>query len=708
VSTPQAAETFRELRAVVLSSLNPDGRCTEALEPPSRLAFLQYTSGSTKEPRGVMVTQTSVMTNLDLIEQAFEPDSSSIGLNWLPMHHDMGLIGAMLQPFYTGFPTHLMSPRAFLAQPMSWLKAITKLGATISGGPSFAYELCVARAADAPIRELDLSTLRVMFCGAEPIRVAALQAFATHFAQAGFDARALYCCYGLAESTLFVTGAKVGAGLETTSWEPGSAARDEAAAIRLPDRLAACGHPRGDTEVRVVDPLRGTEVAPGEVGEIWVRGGSVTEGYYGAPLETKQVFQRSLPSGEGPYLATGDLGLRRDGSLYVVGRSKDVLIVDAVKYLAHDIESTCRAVGGDAVRGALATELSDDARDLSGITLWLAIEPARRTRTSAVDVAEQIRKAVTAEFGVPVPRVALVPGKAFLRTSSGKLERSATLRELRGNPSYVHAHYTAEKGWRRACDVWRNIPVARPNARLRLFVLGAGGVGGSSYLPLVRAIPSSIEVALIHYPGRDPRRDEASFTRLPEMVKALEACFAQWAPGPYVLFGHSIGGLIAFELARRLCRSGLPPHALVIASCSEPSTIPEAAKSSYRLPPPEFDAYVRALGVLPEALRARAAPLPEALVSMLRADLELHDTAQLQPLPRLSLPGLLLCGADDHAVRPHNLEGWGAHFDIKPRLVEVPGNHFFPQDNPEQTVEAMADFLSIVAQSAARGADALE
>jgi surfactin synthase thioesterase subunit len=551
-----------------------------------------------------------------------------------------------------------------------------------------------------------LSTLKVMFCGAEPIRVDVLEAFARHFAPTGFDSRALYCCYGLAESTLFVTGAKVSAGLE--SWQPdaAAAAQSEAAAIRLPGRLAACGYPRGDSDVRVVDPQARHEVPSGEVGEIWVRGASITDGYYDAPHETERVFRRYLSSGEGPFLATGDLGVRRHGALYVVGRSKDVLIVDAVKYVAHDIESTCRAAGGGAVGGALATELGDDAPGLAGIALWLAIDPARRSRTAAVTLGEHVRKAVSVEYGLPVPRVAIVPSKALLRTSSGKLERSATIRELRAHPEFVQAHYTAERGWQRACDVWRSIPSPRPEARLRLFVLGAGGVGWSSYLPLVRAMPTAVEVVVINYPGREPRRNEPSFTRLPEMVKALEECFVQWAPAPYVLLGHSMGGLIAFELARRLCRTGVPPQGVVLASCSEPSTIPQAAKSSYLLEPAQFDAYVRSLDVLPKNMCARGAPLPEALVSMLRADLELHDTAQIHASPRLAVPGLLLAGAQDLAVRTHHVEGWVKYFDIKPRLVEVQGGHFFPQDNPGQTVEALGEFLATVAHSAAQAAAA--
>ncbi|HVR10131.1 MAG TPA: fatty acyl-AMP ligase, partial [Thermoanaerobaculia bacterium] len=315
----------------------------ERLPAGFETAFLQYTSGSTADPKGVAVTHDNLLHNEEMIRRAFEQDERSVVVGWLPLYHDMGLIGNVLQPLYLGAQAVLMSPLSFLQRPRRWLEAITRYRATTSGGPNFAYELCVRRIGATDRGSLDLSSWRVAFNGAEPVRARTLAAFAEAFAGCGFRQEAFYPCYGLAEATLFATGGAAGAAplvsrFVATALEENRVVAAAAAAGSRP--LVSCGHPWMGQEVAVVEPASRRRCAADQVGEIWLAGPSVAQGYWGREETTAEEFRGRL-AGEpasGPFLRTGDLGFLRDGELFVTGRAKELIILGGRNLYPQDVE----------------------------------------------------------------------------------------------------------------------------------------------------------------------------------------------------------------------------------------------------------------------------------------------------------------------------------------------------------------------------------
>ena len=309
------------------------------------IAFIQYTSGSTSIPKGVMVTHGNLLHNEAMIKDAFRQSEQSVIVGWLPLYHDMGLIGNVLQPLYLGARCILMSPVAFLQRPYRWLSAISRYRATTSGGPNFAYELCLRKISPEQRASLDLSSWEVAFNGAEPIRAATQESFAETFAACGFRPEAFQPCYGLAEATLLVTGkhrSELAAvkGFEQRALEQNLlrevAPEDEQARV-----LVSNGAPPSEQQVRIVNPETLIECAPDEVGEVWVSGSSVTRGYWNRPEETRQTFGAYLAdTGEGPFLRTGDMGFLRDAELFIAGRLKDLVIIRGLNHYPQDIELT--------------------------------------------------------------------------------------------------------------------------------------------------------------------------------------------------------------------------------------------------------------------------------------------------------------------------------------------------------------------------------
>jgi acyl-CoA synthetase (AMP-forming)/AMP-acid ligase II len=309
------------------------------------LAFLQYTSGSTGTPKGVMLSHSNLLHNSALIAYAFEHTRSSSGVFWLPSYHDMGLIGGILQPLYVGRPNVLMPPMAFIQKPFRWLQAISRYRGTTSGGPDFAFDLCVRKITPSERATLDLSSWTVAFSGAEPVRAETLDRFAGTFAPCGFRPEAFYPCYGLAEATLLVSGGYKtappivcwfdGKSLEADRVVPIAAGADGARA------LVGCGQSMPDQQTVIADPNRLTRMPAGRVGEVWVSGPSVAQGYWQRSDETEQTFRAYLQdTGEGPFLRTGDLGFTHDGELFVTGRLKDLVIVRGRNHYPQDIEAT--------------------------------------------------------------------------------------------------------------------------------------------------------------------------------------------------------------------------------------------------------------------------------------------------------------------------------------------------------------------------------
>ncbi|HEY6923203.1 MAG TPA: condensation domain-containing protein, partial [Steroidobacteraceae bacterium] len=420
-------------RAVGLATdrLESNGPHVESPVPAleNDLAFLQYTSGSTSTPKGVMVTHGNLVANSAYIRRAFALSAQGTrSVSWLPSYHDMGLIDGLLQPIYTGFPGYLLPAAVFFQQPLRWLEAIDRFGATHCGGPDFAYSLCVRATTPEQRKSLDLRRWSSAYNGAEPVRASTLDAFADAFAVSGFRKRAFYPCYGMAETTLMITGAELDAEpvesvLDAGALEAGMAS--EAAPGARITRLVSSGHLYDEMSIAVVDPASSERCAAGRIGENWVCGPSVAAGYWGRPEQTQETFGARLrPGGEGPYLRTGDLGFLRGGELYVTGRLKDVIILRGLNHYPQDIELTAETSHSGLRRACCAAfTVERDGQEHLVIVQEVERTWIRRLRDSGI--IDSLRRAVSLEHGIqPYAVVLLAPGR-ILKTSSGKIRRQA-------------------------------------------------------------------------------------------------------------------------------------------------------------------------------------------------------------------------------------------------------------------------------------------
>lgn len=376
----------------------------------SDLAFLQYTSGSTSQPRGVMLTHANLLHNLGGMYRWFaDSDADDLAVSWLPPYHDMGLIGGILEPLYAGFTSVLMSPLDFLRQPRRWLEAVSDYHATVSAAPNFGYEFCVRKIPEDQRAGLDLSSWRVAVNGAEPVRESTLDRFAEAFAPCGFDRNTFCPSYGLAEATLLVTTDAPGAPIRTTSLAG--------------DRRVACGTAIGQG-MAIVDQVTLRPVEPGTVGEIWVSGPSVAKGYWGRATETEGLFRARLPGDTRHYLRTGDLGaLDADGHLYVTGRLKDLVIIAGRNIYPQDVERAIEESHPAARPGCgAAFSVSRDDREV-----LVAVQEVTDSAAEVVaEVARAARIAVRAEYDVDLDDIVLVEARTIPKTSSGKIQRQAT------------------------------------------------------------------------------------------------------------------------------------------------------------------------------------------------------------------------------------------------------------------------------------------
>lgn len=390
------------------------------------LAFLQYTSGSTGMPKGVMVSHGNLLDNERMIAQAFDHTERTIVCGWLPLYHDMGLIGNVLQPLYLGVPCVLMSPIHFLQQPFRWLAAISRYRATTSGGPNFAYDLCVRHTTPEQRASLDLSCWTVAFNGAEPIHPGTLERFTHAFSGSGFRREALYPCYGLAEATLLVSG-----GNSTIPPVLRTIQKAELQQHRVltstetheeTQTLVGCGHARLEQQICIVNPESLRTCPAGHVGEVWVKGPSIAQGYWNRPEETAQTFEGyTSDTSEGPFLRTGDLGFVQDDELFITGRLKDLIIIRGRNHYPHDIELTAqgshpslRPEGG----AAFSVELDDDEQ----LVVVHEVE-ARRSSFDGEAVIAAILQQVAEQHEVQVYAVVLIKPGTLPKTSSGKVQR---------------------------------------------------------------------------------------------------------------------------------------------------------------------------------------------------------------------------------------------------------------------------------------------
>lgn len=389
------------------------------------LALLQFTSGSTGEARGVMVTHGQLLHNLQAQEAAFELTPDDVCVSWLPFSHDMGLIFSALAMLYVGGRTILMAPAHFAERPVRWLRAISRYGGTVSAAPNFAYDLCVRRIAPEDREGLDLRRWRFALNGAEPVAIATIDRFCEAYASAGFRPLAIRPGYGLAEATLAVSIRRAADPLTTLPCRRGPLAMGAVVLGEDGDacaQLTSCGRIVPGLEAAIVGEC-GSRLADGSIGEIWVRGPSVAAGYHRRPQETEAVFGARLDTGDGPYLRTGDLGFLWNGELYVTGRLKDLMIFRGINYYPQDIEAEAGLQSAAiAPNGAVAFSLSHDGEE----QLVVLAEVARASAADMATIALAIRRAVFAAFGLDARTVGLVPFGSLPKTPSGKIQRRLT------------------------------------------------------------------------------------------------------------------------------------------------------------------------------------------------------------------------------------------------------------------------------------------
>ncbi|TDB95083.1 fatty acyl-AMP ligase [Actinomadura sp. 7K534] len=425
--------------AEVIVADRVDGALDWTPEPidPDDVAYLQYTSGSTRTPAGVIITHGNFAANAEQLWRAFEGiPRESTGVNWLPVFHDMGLVTTVALPLVYGNPGVIMDPVAFIMRPVRWLELLSGQRHAFTGGPNFAYEYLTAQVTEEEKKDLDLSGVQVFMNGAEPIRESTLSGFFEAFKDCGLRPEAQVCAYGLAEATVYVSAS-------SRFREPTRRAFDherlrrgaaEPCAADAPGavQLIACGTSFGQ-HVAVVDPETGSRLAEGGVGEIWVHGPNVAAGYWGRPEATKETFQGTLTDPgelpEGPWLRTGDLGVLHGGELFVTGRIKDLVIVDGRNHYPQDIEFTVSGAH-EAIRREYTCAVSVDASTDTGETEGLVViaERNRRVPIALLDpeeVARAVRTAVKQQHDLRVHDFVLIEPGGLLRTSSGKIARSA-------------------------------------------------------------------------------------------------------------------------------------------------------------------------------------------------------------------------------------------------------------------------------------------
>ncbi len=421
------ARDLQALRWLATDDLSPG--LENAWAPPEigrqTLAFLQYTSGSTSTPKGVMLSHGNLLHNSGLIHDCYEHSPASHAVIWLPPYHDMGLIGGILQPLYGGFPGTLLSPIDFLTKPLRWLKAVSKYGGTTSGGPNFAFDLCVRKTTPEDRAALDLSRWNVAFNGAEPIRTEVLDRFVEAFAPAGFRREAFYPCYGLAEGTLLITGGRVAEAPVVGHFDAAALLRHQIAEPSGEARtLVGGGKTTQGQRLAIANPDTRVECGAGEVGEIWVQGDSVAQGYWNNPEATERFFRATLaPGGEGPFLRTGDLGFLQQGELFITGRLKDLLIIRGRNHYPQDLERTVES-SHPALRpgcgAAFCVELDGEEK----LVVVQELERAHRD-TDSEEVARAVRQAIADEHGLQLHALALIESGSIFKTSSGKIQRHA-------------------------------------------------------------------------------------------------------------------------------------------------------------------------------------------------------------------------------------------------------------------------------------------
>jgi acyl-CoA synthetase (AMP-forming)/AMP-acid ligase II len=427
-----------------------DSRLADLWQAPAiqteDLAFLQYTSGSTGTPKGVMVAHSNLLHNLSMISKHCGQTPESNSFSWLPPYHDLGLICGILYPFYEGFPAALMSPVTFLQRPFLWLQAVSARKSTLSMAPHFAYEMCCRKITPAQRDTLDLSHWEVAANGGEPIRAETLRRFEEFFKPCGFRPTVHFPGYGMAETTLILATDYsrrpfVSAFFHDSEIQQGQAVE---ASPHEQDAKEFVSYPRitSDHSILIVDPETRLTCPPGKIGEIWVTGPSVAQGYWHNAVETEKTFHAyTADTGQGPFLRTGDLGFMKDGTLFVAGRIKDLLIIRGSNHYPQDIEVTVDS-SHFAIRPGCCVAFSVDTDEGEQLVVLAEIDPHYQAKTTGTEetgryklldpqeVVKAVRAAVSEEHDLQIYRLGLLKAGGVLKTSSGKLQRRATRAEF--------------------------------------------------------------------------------------------------------------------------------------------------------------------------------------------------------------------------------------------------------------------------------------
>ncbi|MBV9824305.1 MAG: fatty acyl-AMP ligase [Alphaproteobacteria bacterium] len=423
------------LHWVAIDEPPPAPRAPLPVLQPNDIAFLQYTSGSTAAPKGVMVSHANLMANLVMIEAAFGNSRESTYVSWVPLYHDMGLITNALQAAYLGAHCVLMAPVAFIQRPAIWLRAISDYGAEVAGGPNFTFDLCVERARPDQLEGIDLSRWKVAFNGAEPVRAQTLRRFAEAFAAYGYAANTMYPAFGMAEGTVLITAGNRGRDPITRTISRGGLLRDRAvAATGAADALevVACGHALPGENVAIVDPEDRLRCGPDEVGEIWVRGPNIAHGYWQAPEASEAVFAATIAddSSNQDWLRTGDLGfLDAAGELFITGRRKDMIIIRGANHYPQDIEDTVQNCHPGLRRYGGAAFAVSDAQGPERLVVVQEIERTYRNQIEPAELIRQIRTAIVNDHEIVPRAIELLRPGSLPKTTSGKIQRSLS-REL--------------------------------------------------------------------------------------------------------------------------------------------------------------------------------------------------------------------------------------------------------------------------------------
>jgi acyl-CoA synthetase (AMP-forming)/AMP-acid ligase II/acyl carrier protein len=433
------APNFKKLRWLATDQINENlaNRWESKSVSSVSIAYLQYTSGSTSTPKGVMISHDNALENSAEIAISWRTGTDSVLVSWLPHFHDFGQIYGVIQPIYRGFPCIFMSPASFIQKPVRWLKAISDYKATHSGAPNFAYDLCADKIKPEQRENLDLSSWKVTVNGAEPVRKQTLEKFNQAFAPYGFRWSTFYPGYGLAEATLKVSSARKKNSLTILTVQADSLAKNLIVEVSEDEpfarTLVGCGSTALNTKVVIVNPESLTQSPSGQVGEIWVSGPSIAQGYWERLEETQRTFRAYLTdNGEGPFLRTGDLGFLKDGELFITGRIKDLIVIRGSNHYPQDIELTVEQ-SHPSLRSGYSALFGIDENDLERLVVVCEIERTHLRKLDADQVIRAICKAISKEHELEVYAVLLLKTGSIPKTSSGKIQRQACRTQFLNN-----------------------------------------------------------------------------------------------------------------------------------------------------------------------------------------------------------------------------------------------------------------------------------